>query len=87
MFRDRESGKIVVAQTPNPPLWVFIAAVAIRLVVPTDGALHDVVGWIGRLALGWWAVDELVRGVNPWRRLLGFGGCAHVVISIVALVT
>jgi len=22
-------------------------------------------------ALIWWAVDELIRGVNPWRRLLG----------------
>jgi hypothetical protein len=19
----------------------------------------------------WWAVDEIVRGVNPWRRFLG----------------
>lgn len=87
MFRDRQSGKIVVAQTPNLPLWIFIAAVAIRFVVPTGGTLHEVVGWIGRLALGWWAVDELVRGVNPWRRLLGVGGCAYVVLSIVTLVT
>jgi hypothetical protein len=23
------------------------------------------------MALGWWAVDEVLRGVNPWRRLLG----------------
>jgi len=21
--------------------------------------------------LVWWAIDELFRGVNPWRRLLG----------------
>jgi hypothetical protein len=21
--------------------------------------------------LVWWAVDELIRGVNPWRRFLG----------------
>ena len=42
--------------------------------------LLDPSGWTGTgldvVAAGglvWWAVDELVRGVNPWRRLLGGG--------------
>jgi hypothetical protein len=26
---------------------------------------------VAALALGWWALDEIGRGVNPWRRLLG----------------
>ncbi len=36
--------------------------------------------------LAWWAIDEVVRGVNPWRRILGVGGCAVVITGTLALV-
>jgi hypothetical protein len=26
---------------------------------------------LSTLSLLWWATDEVLRGVNPWRRLLG----------------
>lgn len=81
-FRDRQTGAVVVAQAPNPPLWVFLATVVLRLVLDDDGTAHDVAGWIGRGALGWWAVLELVAGVNPWRRLLGVGGCILVATAV-----
>jgi hypothetical protein len=32
---------------------------------------HDVLRWLAFAALGWWGLDELVRGVNPFRRILG----------------
>jgi hypothetical protein len=32
-----------------------------------------VVAVVATVALLVWSVDELVRGVNPWRRLLGGG--------------
>jgi hypothetical protein len=35
-------------------------------------------------ALGWWALDEVIRGVNPWRRLLGLAGCAIVIAGLLA---
>jgi hypothetical protein len=27
--------------------------------------------WTGRAAIGWWGLDEIIRGVNPFRRALG----------------
>jgi len=38
---------------------------------------------IAALALGWWAADEIGRGVNPWRRLLGAAGLAFALMSLV----
>lgn len=34
------------------------------------------------LALGWWALDEILRGVNPWRRIIG----AVALVAVVAVV-
>lgn len=74
-FRDRTTGAITIAQRPNLPLWLFLALTALAWLA---GALSPppgpVAGWLGtaaHLALAWWAVDEVLRGVNPWRRLLG----------------
>ncbi len=84
-FRDRRTGRITVAQFPNVALGIFLATVALRLVVPTGTTGRTVVDGIGLAALAWWAVDEVVRGVNPWRRLLGVGGCVVVVSGLAAL--
>jgi hypothetical protein len=77
-FRNRETGQITVAQFPNAALWVFIVTVVVRWLVPTGGATRTAIDGIGIAALAWWALDELLRGVNPWRRLLGLGGCVAV---------
>ncbi len=83
-FRDRTTGAIVVAQFPNLPLWIFGASVAAGWFVSDESGAADVVGWIGTGALAWWALDEVIRGVNPWRRVLGVGGCVLVVARAVA---
>lgn len=83
-FRDRSTGRIVVAQVPNPPLWVFLATVAVRAVATADTPLDAGAAWVGTAALAWWAIDEVIRGVNPWRRALGVGGLAYVVARVVA---
>ena len=68
-FRDKESGKRVLFQFPNPPLWVFAAATIVRW-TPYDQ--HDSeLRWIGSGALIVWGLDELVRGQAPYRRVLG----------------
>ena len=71
LFRSRETGRITIAQLPNAPLLVFLVAAGIRWLFHPAGALGTVVGVIAAIALIAWAVDEVVRGVNPWRRILG----------------
>ncbi len=83
-FRDRRTGRITIAQFPNVTLWIFIATVVLRVFV-TGGTPRTVVDWIGAVALGWWAVDEVVRGVNPFRRVLGAFVCVLVVSDVVGL--
>lgn len=85
MFRNRETGRITIAQPPNPPLAIFFATVVLRWVV--DGTPRTVISWIGIGALGWWGADEVLRGVNPWRRLLGIGGVGLAVTGSIALLT
>ena len=83
MFRNRETGEITIAQFPNVALWLFLAAVGLRLVVPADSSLQTPLDLIASGALGWWAIDEIVRGVNPWRRFLGgLGVCFALVILL-----
>jgi hypothetical protein len=71
VFRDRRTGRIVIAQRPNAPLIVALACfVAHRLVAGPD-PWPAVLTAAGTAALVVWAGDEVVRGVNPWRRALG----------------
>jgi hypothetical protein len=86
-FRDRRTGRITVGQFPNLALWIFLVTVAVRWVVPDDGTAHTTLGWIGLAALAWWSLDEVVRGVNPWRRLLGAGGCVAVASRLIAMLS
>jgi hypothetical protein len=83
-FRNRETGRITVAQFPNVALGVFLVTVVLRRVLHAGAARTDI-GWISVAALAWWAVDEVVRGVNPWRRVLGLGGCVFAVAGLIAL--
>jgi hypothetical protein len=84
LFRNRETGGITVAQAPNPPLAILLVTIGLRLVVPDGSSAESALGWIGLGALAWWALDEVIRGVNPWRRLLGLGGCLLVISGLVS---
>jgi hypothetical protein len=84
-FRDRRTGRITIAQFPNLALWIFFATAVARRLVSGAGGLRTTIGYVGVAALGWWAVDEFVRGVIPWRRLLGLGGCVLTVAGLVWL--
>jgi hypothetical protein len=66
-FRNPDTGELVVAQLPNPPLLAWLAGTALQLVVE-DSPLLDAVT---SLALIWWAILELVEGESPFRRVLG----------------
>lgn len=83
LFRNRLTGGRTIAQFPNAPLLVFLAAAVVRWIAHPSGAAGTVVGVVATVALIVWAGDELVRGVNPWRRILGGGVLAYAVIGIV----
>jgi hypothetical protein len=72
-FENRQTGRITIAQFPNWPLFA-IAAVWVVGRVAGDGSTVDTIASVSTVTLWlYWGADELVRGVNPWRRLLGAG--------------
>ncbi len=77
VFRDSE-GNIVIAQPPNLPLIVGIAASLLKLIV-TTGQIYLVLDLVAFGALFTWAWEELFQGVNYFRRALGL-------IALVALI-
>lgn len=80
LFVDRRTGRIVVVQWPNIPLWVWIGASALGWLAHPGGRWGTALDVLGTAALAFWAIDEVLRGVNPWRRLLGAGVLTFVVI-------
>lgn len=85
-LRDRRTGEIVIAQFPNLPLWLFLASVVARTLIRNDTPTDSAIAWVGTGALAWWALDEVIRGVNPWRRMLGIGGCGFAIARAVSLI-
>lgn len=71
LFRNRHTGRITIVQAPNLALWLFIAAAVLRSVLDPSGGSRTALDGMAAAALVWWALDEIGRGVNPWRRLLG----------------
>lgn len=82
-FENRKTGEITVAQFPNWPLWAIGGGWLVRLAFDDGSTPHDVVGWAIHGLWLYWGTDELVRGVNPWRRLLGVTVIVWQTISIV----
>lgn len=78
-FRDSE-GNLVLAQVPNLPLLVGLAATLIQYILP-DSKLHTVLALVAFGALFTWAWQELFEGVNYFRRAIGL----IVLVSLIAL--
>jgi hypothetical protein len=71
MFVNRRTGGLTVAQWPNVALSVSIALSIARRLNIRKGTPETTLGVLSVVATIVWAVDELVRGVNPFRRVLG----------------
>ena len=78
-FRDRE-GNIVIAQMPNLPILVWLAATLLQLVVPS-GKVGAGLGLVAFGTLFTWAWLELFAGVNYFRQALGLA----VLVGMLAL--
>jgi hypothetical protein len=84
LFRNRETGRITIAQFPNVALWLFLVASVLRRLLDAAGSVDTALRVIATGSLIWWAADELLRGVNPWRRLLGGGVLAAQLVNLAA---
>jgi hypothetical protein len=69
-----------IAQFPNPPL--LLAFAGLGLAAATNGPAHDVGRAIFSVGLAVWAWQELVSGVNWFRRLLGAGALVWLVVGL-----
>lgn len=78
IFRDSK-GNIVIAQAPNLPVLVGVAAVFLRYALPA-GQLQISAELIAFGALFTWAWQELFDGVNYFRRALGVLGLAGLMV-------
>jgi hypothetical protein len=71
LFRNPRTGDVVVVQMPNIPLWLFLAATAIRMALHPHGDAATAVSLVAGLSLAVWAVLEIVKGESPFRGVLG----------------
>ena len=85
MFRSRSTGRITLAQLPNWRLGVWLLASLVMWLADPQGWVRAVLVVVASAALALWAGDELLRGVNPFRRLLGLATLAWLVFSLVRL--
>lgn len=83
-FRDRRTGRFLVAHVPNLAILLWLGTVLARQFTVQGTTADTLLEWAGSFTLGWWAIDEVVRGVNPWRRVLGLAGCIAVVVSVIS---
>ena len=70
MLRSRETGKITLGQSANLEQKIFSGATLVGVLLPPS-KLRTGVGVVAVLALLVWGADEIARGVNPFRRILG----------------
>jgi hypothetical protein len=50
---------------------LFVGFRIAQALVSPHGTAHDVLRWLAIAALAWCGLDELLRGVNRFRRILG----------------
>ena len=70
-FESRSTGRLTVAQFPNVALVAFVACRTATWLFHPAGAIGSALNWAGTAAIAWWSADEVARGVNPFRRVLG----------------
>jgi hypothetical protein len=83
MFINRRTGRVTVAQWPNVALWIFLVASLARQFGQATHPLETALRVLGTVALIVWSSDEIVRGVNPFRRMIGTGVLALTIAGLV----
>ena len=81
-FQNRETGAITVAQAPNLALWIVIVGSVLIWAWHPPGPSGVALEIVVKGGLFVWAVDEIFRGVNPWRRCVGVAVCGYELTTI-----
>ena len=81
-FENRQTGQITIGQFPNWPLFAIAATWIVRHFADTGSAVADIASVAAGGLWLYWGADELIRGVNPWRRLLGTGVIAWQLLAL-----
>jgi hypothetical protein len=71
--------RFVLVQLPNGPL--IVGLVGGGVAGATRGTVHDVASVLATAGLAIWAVQELLQGVNWFRRGLGAATLAYLVAT------
>ncbi len=79
IWRDPQ-GNIVIFQMPN--LWLIAWAVLTVIYLFMTGKPANVIGYIAEAALAIWALLEIFRGVNYFRRGLGVVVLIFTIMSL-----
>ena len=79
----RETGEVVLWQNPNLPAALSTVGAVLTGVSPRGSGMQRGAAVATVLVSTWWGVDELARGVNPFRKALGAGGLAAVAVATV----
>jgi len=80
--RDLRIKGYVVAQFPNAPLLVALAAALASAFLDAGSTAADVARSIFYVGLTIWAYEEATDGVNGFRKLLGIAGLIFVVVRV-----
>jgi hypothetical protein len=64
-------GKVALVQPPNPALSIWLLSVVVGWTALLHGHRATTLDRLGTGALVVWALDEVVRGTSPARRILG----------------
>ena len=80
--RDLKIKGYVVAQFPNVPLLVAVAAALVSPFLDDGTTAADVARSVFYVALTVWAYEEAADGVNRFRKALGIAGLLFVVIRV-----
>jgi hypothetical protein len=80
--RDLKINGYVVAQFPNGPLLIALAAALATLLLEEGTTASDVARAVFYVALTIWAYEEAADGVNRFRKGLGIAGLLFVVFRV-----
>jgi hypothetical protein len=83
-FTNPDTGRLAVAQWPNLPLIIFLAATGVRVLSHPQRTAGTAVAVARGAAILVWSLLEIARGDSPFRRVLGAAVLAVTIAGILS---